>query len=440
MPQTDLIIVGGGWAGLAAATAAVQAGLSVSLYELSAELGGRSASFRDDNFDEWLDVGPHVFVGSYTRTLSLLDIWDSRGGIDFGDGGKIPWLYPDGRTEWLITGDNNSKLSSLLNLLSFKSISFKDRLRTANVLRSISGISDFDPHTEPTVKGFLRKFGIDSDKNVFWQALTVAVMNGSPDTVGAWPLVRSLREGLVSGGSVTRIGVTRQNFKKFFCDRAEKYLTAHNCGIFKKSPVESLKLSDSGKIIGVKLKNGECESKAVILAVSPRDVLRLLPESHRTEGFFKRFSRFEYSPIACVHLNYRYPVLKYPFSCLPGGLAEWVFGRGDRESQGWSRVSTITSNAPGATDVTGEQFLEKVKSDLAERLPEAKQDNVLVARLVRVKRATVVLKPGSDLLRPTAITPIDGLYLAGDWCRTGLPATIESAARSGWDAVQLLRK
>jgi len=37
----------------------------------------------------------------------------------------------------------------------------------------------------------------------------------------------------------------------------------------------------------------------------------------------------------------------------------------------------------------------------------------------------------------SGITTCPGLYFVGDWCDTGLPATIESAARSGNRAAEL---
>ena len=49
---------------------------------------------------------------------------------------------------------------------------------------------------------------------------------------------------------------------------------------------------------------------------------------------------------------------------------------------------------------------------------------------MREKRATFSLVPGQPP-RPGVITPIKGLYLAGDWIDTGLPGTIESAVVSG---------
>jgi uncharacterized protein with NAD-binding domain and iron-sulfur cluster len=41
-------------------------------------------------------------------------------------------------------------------------------------------------------------------------------------------------------------------------------------------------------------------------------------------------------------------------------------------------------------------------------------------------------------MRPPARTPVRGLYLAGDWTATGLPATIEGAVQSGYTAAQAI--
>ena len=49
---------------------------------------------------------------------------------------------------------------------------------------------------------------------------------------------------------------------------------------------------------------------------------------------------------------------------------------------------------------------------------------------MRERRATFSLAPGQPA-RPATVTGVRGLFLAGDWIDTGLPATIESAVRSG---------
>jgi uncharacterized protein with NAD-binding domain and iron-sulfur cluster len=59
-------------------------------------------------------------------------------------------------------------------------------------------------------------------------------------------------------------------------------------------------------------------------------------------------------------------------------------------------------------------------------------------RSVKEKRATFAAEPGFASLRPGAragaLGGVDNLFLAGDWCDTGWPATMEGAVRSGYAA------
>jgi hydroxysqualene dehydroxylase len=59
------------------------------------------------------------------------------------------------------------------------------------------------------------------------------------------------------------------------------------------------------------------------------------------------------------------------------------------------------------------------------------------ATVVREPRATFSLAPGQPA-RPAPETAVPGFFLAGDWIDTGLPATIESAVRSGHRAADLI--
>jgi len=66
-------------------------------------------------------------------------------------------------------------------------------------------------------------------------------------------------------------------------------------------------------------------------------------------------------------------------------------------------------------------------------MPAVRAATLRRATVIREPRATFSLAPGQPR-RPATVTPIRGLYLAGDWIETGLPATIESAVRSGHQA------
>jgi len=69
-------------------------------------------------------------------------------------------------------------------------------------------------------------------------------------------------------------------------------------------------------------------------------------------------------------------------------------------------------------------------------MPQVRVAKLLRATVIREPRATFSLAPGQPP-RPPSETPVKGLFLAGDWIDTGLPATIESAVRSGHRAAEL---
>ena len=71
----QVAIIGGGWAGLAAAVAAFQAGHQVCLFEAARTLGGRARRIEislPDGRRQRLDNGQHILIGAYVTTLRLL--------------------------------------------------------------------------------------------------------------------------------------------------------------------------------------------------------------------------------------------------------------------------------------------------------------------------------------------------------------------------------
>jgi len=85
------------------------------------------------------------------------------------------------------------------------------------------------------------------------------------------------------------------------------------------------------------------------------------------------------------------------------------------------------------------QDLERVAlDDIFDRLTLSREAKLLQIRCVRTMAATQLFEPGADEIRPSVKTPVNGLYLAGDWIGNGLPATMESAARSGEEVADLI--
>jgi hypothetical protein len=79
---------------------------------------------------------------------------------------------------------------------------------------------------------------------------------------------------------------------------------------------------------------------------------------------------------------------------------------------------------------------DAVLADLAEIWPSSRAAVLLRWWVVTEHGATFAVRPGVEALRPPQRTPVDGLFLAGDWTDTGWPATMEGAVRSGYLAAQ----
>ena len=71
MQTNNVLIVGGGLAGLATAADLVDAGVPVTVLEKRAVLGGKVSSWRDAAGYP-IESGLHVFFGSYTHLLALM--------------------------------------------------------------------------------------------------------------------------------------------------------------------------------------------------------------------------------------------------------------------------------------------------------------------------------------------------------------------------------
>jgi hypothetical protein len=141
------------------------------------------------------------------------------------------------------------------------------------------------------------------------------------------------------------------------------------------------------------------------------------------------------SPIVTINLWFDRPILDEPFVGLPGRAMQWVFDRRLVVGDGASHLSLVSSGATRLTAEPNERLIAAAHGELLEAMPDARRARLLRATVVREPKATFSLAPGQPA-RPGADTPLDRFVLAGDWTATGLPATIESAVRSGHRAAE----
>jgi zeta-carotene desaturase len=145
------------------------------------------------------------------------------------------------------------------------------------------------------------------------------------------------------------------------------------------------------------------------------------------------------SPIVTVNLWFDRPVAPGMFVGLPGRAMQWVFDKRMIFGTNSSHLSLVCSAADALVGQTNQQLIELAVGELRAAFPDARDATLRRAVAVREKRATFSVAAGMPA-RPGTATPVDGLFLAGDWIETGLPATIESAVVSGHRAADAALK
>jgi len=111
----------------------------------------------------------------------------------------------------------------------------------------------------------------------------------------------------------------------------------------------------------------------------------------------------------------------------------WVFNKTMIQSikENGQTLATVISGAHKAIGYSPEKILETAKRDLTACIPEFSTAKIISSKVVKEPFATLSPVPGDEAKRPEPGTGMPGFAFAGDWTRTGLPATIESACLSG---------
>ena len=168
----------------------------------------------------------------------------------------------------------------------------------------------------------------------------------------------------------------------------------------------------------------------------------LLPEEWRARPPFAALARFAGSPIVSVEMWLDRVVVDRPMLGLRDSEMEWVFDKGrlyGREGAP-QHLAFIVSAAYRSAPKPNAELVAAAEGALRRYFPAMAGATVERALVLRDPLATFASSPELEALRPGPDTPIAGLFLAGDWTDTGLPATIEGAVRSGQRAAQHARR
>jgi hydroxysqualene dehydroxylase len=433
----DVAVVGGGVAGLAAASALAEAGRRVLVLEARGELGGRATAFIDRETGELVDNGQHVLFGCYRETFRLLRRIGAEGNVRAQPSLEVPYLDEHGRRSVLRCPALPSPLHLLAGVLTWDALSWRDRLRVLRVAapllrarRSFRRRKD-----EETVDAWLTRHGQRGRlREWLWEPLAVAALNQSPAEAAAGPFVRVLAEMFGRERSDSALVLPLRPLHETYAIPARRYIESRG-GEVRVNALARVRV-ENGRVAGVDVR-GEPIPIARVIAAVPWFALEslLVGDVGAMAAIVASASRMTSKPIVTVNLWYDRLVMEDLFVGLPGREMQWVFDKRRVFGESASHLSLVASGADALVGAGSEQLVALAAREVAAAIPGARDAILLRGTVIREKRATFSLSPGEPA-RPGVATPVGGLFLAGDWIDTGLPGTIESAALAGHRAAQ----
>jgi len=415
-------VVGGGIAGLAAAVRLSSRGRKVIVHEAAGHLGGRCRSFFDESLGARIDNGNHLLLSGNDAVMAYVQ--EIGSGATFAD--AVPAVFPfldlETGAVWRVRpGKSRIPLWLLCRHMRVPGSSVGDYLAALRLRRAAPGatVAQCLDTTRPIFRAF-------------WRPLTVAVLNTEPDEADAALLWAVLQRTFLRGEAACRPKIAKAGLSESLIDPARAYLEGKGADILLNHRLKAFAFAEHG---GPGRRVGELQFTDDKVAIGADDNVVLAVPAHIAGGLLPDL-RHPDRCRAIVNIHFRLPEVPengfggHPFIGLVGGTAEWLFVRG-------SMVSVTISAADALAEETADAIAARVWPEVARALG-AEGSEMPASRVIKEKRATFAQVPAQAAMRPAPMTPWDNLVLAGDWTRTGLPATVEGAAVSGHRAAAIV--
>ena len=416
----DVVVVGGGLAGLAAAAALSSVGFQVDLFERRPYLGGRAASYELPGTQETIDNCQHVLLGCCTNLLNFYTHLGVRHLIGFHD--HIRFVTPGGQASVVAADHRPPPLHLLHSLRAFHALTWLDKLAICAAMAALSFELGMVPRqrldSETMLSWLQRHWQTRRAIDFFWRVVLTSALNEDLERVSAWHGLQVFWRGFLVNRRSYRVGIPVAPLSELY------RLELPGAHVRLRADVHSLETSNR-RVNGVHLGDGRRAPARWFVVALPFEIAQeLLPGD---------YSAFSHSPIVGIHLWFDRPVTEEPFAALLGRTIQWAF----RKPGDAGYVQCVVSAARALLPLGRKEIVEMAVRELAEFFP-LRGAQLRKWAVVKEVRATYSPAAGVDRLRPANVTRFENCFLAGDWVETGWPPTMEGAVRSGYRAAELV--
>ena len=422
-----VLIAGGGLAGLAAAAALGSARFEVDVFESRPFLGGRATSYQvpglsTDSSDlneepEAIDNCQHVLLRCCVNLLDFYKRLGSDHQIRFH--GEFYFLEPGGRVSVLERGIFPAPFHFLGSFFRLTFLDWRDKLAIARALlalrRERTRRADLDSIS--MLDWLVEKRQTKHAIGRFWRQVLVSAINEDLERMAARHGFQVFWEGFLARADGYEMGVPAVPLGQLYSAEAwQKFPSVH---LHLRSPVE--RISPEGFSVCSRL-------------VTADYYICALP-FERLQAAGLAAPKLAHSPITGVHLWFDRQITTLSHATLLDRTMQWMFNKKDGRY-----LQLVVSASRGLTDLSRGEIIDLTLSDLADFFPGVREARLLQAHVVKEQRATFSAAPHTEALRADCRTNMPNLFLAGDWTRTGWPATMEGAVRSGYLAAEAVTR
>ncbi|MDP2761625.1 MAG: hydroxysqualene dehydroxylase HpnE [Sideroxyarcus sp.] len=416
-------IIGGGYAGMAAAVDLAARGIPVTVFESAQQFGGRARGvlYRGTQ----LDNGQHLLLGCYRETLRLIEL---VGGDIEQDFLRLP-LQLDLHGHFSLKAPRlPAPFHLLIALLNAHGLSWHERISAARFMLTLRSMG-FHLARDTTVAELLARHGQDAELALkLWEPLTLAALNTPIHKASAQVLLNVLRDALNRKRADSDMLLPRLNFTALFPQRAAAYIERHGGKVHLSCAVETIVAHDAG--IELVTAQGRQRYSHVICAASPGAAEKLLRALPVLADTVFQLEQLEQQPIYTVYLQYPAQVkLPHAMIGLHHCYSQWLFDKGLVAGQ-HGLLAAVISTEGIHQQLSHAELAQKVIAELRAEFGIVQQPQWF--KVIAEKRATFCCAP--NLQRPAQQTSIPRLLLAGDYTAGDYPATLEGAVMSGVSA------
>jgi hydroxysqualene dehydroxylase len=416
----NVAVIGGGYAGMAAAVTLAERGIPVTVFESAPHLGGRArgVAYRET----MLDNGLHILIGAYHETLRLIGLVNR----DASDALlRLPLDWRIHERFALRAAPLPAPLNLLFGLLQADGVRWTERFAAVRFLAALRR-QKFRLKEDMSVADLLARHGQGEMLcRALWRPLCISALNTPPDQASAQVLLNVMRDSLGAKRADSNLIFARVNLSALFPEPAARYVEARGGTVLTTHTVTAI--DPGGNTISVEAAGKRHEFNYAICALPPHRAKAFLAGITALAEYAGMIDQFEYEPIYSVWLQYPHAVtLPHPMLGFVDGFIQWAFDR-ERLCSQRGLLGAVISARGTHQDLTQDELALRVHDELARAIGPLPRP--LWHRVIAEKRATFACIPG--LKRPPQRTPLPHFFLAGDYTASDYPATLEAAVQSG---------